>query len=77
MQIWFSQFLWFTESESESFLQPNLHISGNVATKRSRDLWKPDDRLRQQDLRTNEEEVSKLDGWQGAHNIPHTGFNQS
>ena len=52
----------FTESESESVLQPNLHISGNVATKRPRDLWKPDDRLRQQDLRTNEEEVPKLDG---------------
>ena len=33
--------------ELESVLQPDLHLSGNVATERPRDLRKPDNKLHQ------------------------------
>ena len=56
------QLMRFTESEPESLLRPQLNIVGIVATTRPRDLWKPDQGLCQQDLRTNETQVPKLHG---------------
>ena len=35
------QSMWFSKSEPESILQPELHISGIVAAERLEDVWKP------------------------------------
>ena len=54
----FSQLLWLAQLELESVLQPDLHLSGNVATKRPRDLRKPDNQLHQCNIRADEKELS-------------------
>ena len=69
----FSQLLWLSEPELESVLQPDLHLSGNVATKRPRDLRKPDNKLHQCNIWADEKELPKLYGGEGAHNIPCQG----
>ena len=66
--------MWFPKSESESFLQPELNISGNVATKHPGDLWQPDNQLRQSDVGATEIEIPKLYEWEGAHNFAHPGY---
>ena len=69
----FSQLLWLAQLELEPVLQPDLHLSGNVATKRPRDLRKPDNKLHQCNIRADEKELPKLYGGQGAHNFTHQG----
>ena len=70
----FSQLLWLSEPELESVLQPDLHLSGNVATKRPRDLRKPDNKLHQGNNRADEKELPQLYGGEGTHNFTHEGF---
>ena len=65
--------MWFPESESESFLQPELNISGNVATKHHGDLRQPDNQLRQSDVGAIKIEICKLYRWEGANNFAHPG----
>ena len=60
--------------ELEPLLQPDLHLLGNVATKRLGDLWQLDHRLHQQDNRANQNELSKLYGRKGANILTHQGF---
>ena len=73
----FSQLLRLTQLELESVLQPDLHLSGNVATKRPRDLRKPDNKLHQCNIRADEEELPQFYGGKGAHNLTHQGLAHS
>ena len=66
--------MWFTESQPESLLQPDLDLPGNVATEHPRDLREPDNQLRQPDVGANEVEIHKLHGSEGAHIFPCQGL---
>ena len=59
--------------EPEPLLRPDLHLLGNVATKRLEDLYEPHHHLHQQDHRATQTEVPKLNGEQGAHIVAHQG----
>ena len=48
--------------ELEPLLRPDLHLLGNVATKRLGDLWQLDHRLHQQDNRATQTQLPKLYG---------------
>ena len=68
-----TQFMRLSKLEPEPLLQPDLNLSGNVATKRLGDLWQPDHQLHQRDSRATQTEVPKLNGEQGAHIVAHQG----
>ena len=57
-----TQLMRLSKLEPEPLLQPDLHLLGNVATKRLGDLWQLDHRLHQQDNRAAQTQLPKLFG---------------
>ena len=57
-----AQFMRLSKPEPEPLLQPDLHLLGNVATKRLGDLWQPHHHLHQRENRASETKVSRVHG---------------